>query len=166
MLWVLLVMTAAQVYDNVTGRGLPPKPEATPTAAAAATPDEFITKLADLQCVTDLANMYYQAGQWPQAQVNYEQAVKLNPHDAALLLKLAGTYIYQNQFEKAIPTLRQAESLRDDSPEIHLLLGLSLSKQQPPQMDEAVAQWRRVLQLAPGSAWAAQAGQYISEAGR
>lgn len=179
MLWVILVMVVAQVYDNLTGRGMPPKAEDTSTAAAlaAVTPDPSVTHLANLQscvasdpnnlqCVTDLANLYYQAQQWGPAQTNYEQAVKLNPHDASLLLKLAGTEIYQDSFDAAIPTLQQAETLRPDAPEIHLLLGLALAKVTPPRTDEAAAQWRKVEQLAPGSAWATQASQYLSELGK
>src|SRR5437588_11073730 len=91
MLWVLLAMTVAQVYDNVMGKGMPPK-QAVPTASAEPTvePDPDVAKLADLQgcvaadpnnlqCNLDLANLYYQAKAWPQAQVNYERAVRLNP---------------------------------------------------------------------------------------
>ena len=48
----------------------------------------------------------------------------------------------------------------------NLLLGLSLSKVDPPKMDEAVAEWQQVIKLSPDSAWATQARQYISEAGR
>jgi tetratricopeptide (TPR) repeat protein len=176
MLWVLLVMTVAQVYDNVTGKGMPPK-QAAPTAVAEPTvePDPDVTRLADLQscvaadpnnlqCNLDLANLYYQAKLWPQAQVDFERAVRLNPHDPAVLFKLAGTYIYQEKFAQAVPTLQQAASLKPDAPEIHLLLGLSLSKLDPPQMDNAVAEWRKVISIDPKSDWATQAQEYISEA--
>lgn len=178
MIWVILVMILAQVYDNITGRGAP----ATQTTSAAADPtpvptDVVASQLADLQgcvaadpsnlgCVLNLADLYYNGHQWPQAQTNYEQAVRIDPHNASVLLKLAGTYIYQSKFDQAIPTLQQASSLKPDSPEIHLLLGLALSKTTPAQMDEAVVEWKKVLQLAPGTAWATQAGQYISEAGK
>ena len=178
MMWVLLVMVLLQVYDNVTGKGMPVKKDT--QAAGAETPvapDEGVTQLAalqtcvasdpkNLQCTLDLANLYYQAGLWAQAQVTYESAIKLDPHDVATLLKLAGTYIYQSKFAQAIPTLRDAAALKPDSPEIHLLLGLALSKIDPPQMDAAVSEWRQVVSLDPNSAWAAQASQYIAEAGR
>ncbi len=179
MLWVLLVMTVAQVYDNVTGRGMPAK-KVVPAAATpepTVQPDAGVAKLADLQgcvasdpnnlqCNLDLANLYYQAQQWPQAQVNYERAVRLNPHDPAVLFKLAGTYIYQEKFAQAVPTLQQAASLKPDAPEIHLLLGLSLSKLDPRQTDNAVTEWRKVIAIDPKSDWATQAQQYISEAGK
>src|SRR5207237_1484114 len=90
----------------------------------------------NLQCNLDLANRYYQAKMWPQAQVNYERAVKLDPQNAAVLFKLAGTYIYQEKFVQAVPTLQQAASLKPDAPEIHLLLGLSLTKLDPPHMHQ------------------------------
>src|SRR4051812_38976606 len=117
--WVLLVMVVLQVYDNVTGKSAPKNdvgPVATP---AAVTPDAQTQKLADLQtcvasdpnnlqCTVDLALIYYQAGQYPQAQVNYERAAQLSPKDYTILIKLAGTYIYQQKFEQAAATLEQA----------------------------------------------------------
>jgi tetratricopeptide (TPR) repeat protein len=175
MVWVILVMIVSQVYDNVTGRGLP-APQPTPPTVPAGTPgpDEAVTRLAELQscvaadpenldCTSDLADMYYAAKQWAQAQVNYERAVTLAPHDTSLLVKLAGTYIYQENFEQAVPTLQQAASLKTDSPEIHLLLGLSLSRLTPPRTEAALAEWQKVLEVAPGTAWAEQASQYISQ---
>lgn len=175
--WVLLAMVVIQVYDNVTGRNAPqdrvivaPTPE--PTVGA----DPVITQLADLQtcvaanpdnleCVRDLAALYYSMGQYEQAMVNYEAAARLAPHDYDLLVKLAGTYIYQQRFEDAVKTLSEAELLKPDSPEIHLLLGLSLSKLDPPRLDDAVAEWRKVIELAPGSDWAKQAADLINASG-
>lgn len=171
-------MTTIQVYDNVTGRGMPAR-MAAQTAVAEPTiqPDPGVAQLAELQacvaaqpdnlqCTVGLASFYYQLKQWPQAQVTYEQAVRLDPHDPTLLFKLAGTYIYQEDFAKAVPALQQASSVKPDAPEIHLLLGLSLSKLDPPQIDNAVAEWRKVIAIDPKSEWASQAQQYISEAGK
>jgi cytochrome c-type biogenesis protein CcmH/NrfG len=175
MMWVLLVMVLTQLYDNVTGRGMPPRIEPTPTAQSTQ-PDPGVTRLAELQsciasnpdnlqCNVDLAAYYYEKQRWDQAQALYERAIRLDPHNVAVLVRLAGTYIYQQKFDQAVTSLRQAASLQPDSPEIHLLLGLSLSRLDPPRTDEAVAEWRRVIELAPGSKWAAQAAQYINEAG-
>ena len=177
MMWVFLVMIVTQVYDNVTGKGMPARPASVGTPEPTVAPDENVTRLADLQscmaanpnnlqCTLDLAALYYRGGQWPQAQVNYERAIKLDPHNVEVLLKLAGTYIYQQKFEQAVPTLQQAADLSPQSPEIHLLLGLSLSRLDPPRTEQAVAEWRKVIELAPGSTWATQASQYISEAGK
>jgi len=178
MLWVFLVMIVMQAYDNVTGRGAPARPVAgTPTVEATAGPDEAVTRLAELQsclaadpqnlqCVVELADLYYAAQLWPQAQVNYELAINLDPHNVRLLLRLAGTYIYQQKFPEATTTLQQTATLQPDSPEIHLLLGLALSKLEPPRTDEAIAEWQRVIELAPGSDWAEQAAIYINEAPR
>jgi tetratricopeptide (TPR) repeat protein len=178
MLWVLLVMAVSQIYDNVTGKGMPAG--SAPAAGApepTVGPDPGVARLADLQtcvaanpqdrdCAQELADLYYAQGQWPQAQANYERVAKLAPDDVPVLLKLAGTYIYQNKFAQAIPTLQDAAAIKPDAPELHLLLGLSLSKLDPPRMDEAAAEWRQVISLAPDSAWAQQARQYLQEAGR
>jgi tetratricopeptide (TPR) repeat protein len=175
--WVLLVMVVLQVYENATGKNAPRNDlAASGTAVPTVGPDPQVQRLADLQicvannpnnlqCTLDLAGLYYQAGQYPQAQVNYERAALLSPHDYAILLKLAGSYIYQQKFEQAASTLQDAAALKPDSPEIHLLLGLSLSKLDPPRMTEAVAEWRKVIALQPNSSLADQARQYIDEAG-
>src|SRR5829696_2497357 len=137
MVWVLTVMVLSQIYDNVRGKGMPIKTVAVPTAEAFTTPDAEITRLAELQsclasdpenlqCTVELAAFYYASEQWPQAQVNYERAVKLDPHNVQSLLKLAGTYIFQQKFEQAVTTLQQAAILSPESAEIHLLLGLAL----------------------------------------
>ena len=134
-----------------------------------------MTKLADLQtcvandpsnlqCTSDLADLYYSLSQYPQAQVNYERASQLSPHDASLMLRLAGTYIYQQAFDKAVATLQKAVVLQPDSPDIHLLLGLSLSQLDPPRTQDAIAEWRSVVTLAPDLLWATQAAKYISNA--
>src|SRR5687767_3962531 len=175
MAWVLLVMVLSQIYDNVRGKGMPAQQAAVPTAVAA-TPDPQQGRLEELQeclggdpnnlqCTIELAALYYAAEQWPQAQVNYERAVQLDPHNVQTLLKLAGTYIFQQKFENAVPTLQQAATLSPESAEIHLLLGLALSKLDPPRTDEAVQEWRSVISLAPDSAWAKQAALYIDESG-
>ena len=175
MAWVLLVMVLSQIYDNVRGRGMPAQEAAVPTAVAA-TPDAEQERLAELQdclagdpnnlqCTIELAALYYAAGQWPEAQVNYERAVQLDPKNVQSQLKLAGTYIFQQKFDQAVPTLQQASSLSPNSAEIHLLLGLALSKLNPPRMNEALAEWRSVIALAPESPWAKQAAQYINETG-
>jgi cytochrome c-type biogenesis protein CcmH/NrfG len=174
--WVLLAMVIIQVYDNVTGRNAPQaRVIVPPTVGPSVEPDSDISRMADLQacvaanpdnleCTRDLAALYYKLGQYAQAQVNYENAARLAPHDYDILVKLAGTYIYQMMFDKAVETLRNAAILKPDSPEIHLLLGLSLSKLDPPQMEEAVAEWQKVIELAPGTSWATQAAELINAA--
>ncbi|HUP27804.1 MAG TPA: tetratricopeptide repeat protein [Chloroflexia bacterium] len=177
MFWVLLVMVVSQIYDNVRGKGMPPQAAGVPTIEPTPQADPDVARLADLQncvasdpsnlqCALDLADLYYAARQYPQAQVNYERAVKLDPHNVQPLFRLAGTYIYQQKFEQAVPTLQQAATISPNSPEIHLLLGLSLSKLNPARLEEAVREWRTVIQLDPESAWAKQAAEYINTSGK
>ncbi|MDQ3706270.1 MAG: tetratricopeptide repeat protein [Chloroflexota bacterium] len=177
MFWVFLVMIVTQVYDNVTGRGMPATRAAAPTPTASAQVDAVIQQMADLQacvannpenldCMLELATLYYDLEQYPQAQTAFEAAIKLDPHNVGALVKLAGSYIRQNKFPEAVTTLEQALDLQPDSPELHLLLGLSLSRLDPPQTDRAVAEWRQVISLDPNSALADQARLYIEETGQ
>jgi len=177
MMWVILVMIVLQLYDNVTGKGIPMK-ETTAVATVEPTvlPNAQVQQLANLQscvasdpnnlqCTLDLGALYYQEGDYPEAQVTYEKANQLSPQNYEILLKLAGAYIFQQKFPQAAATLQQAAILKPDSPEIHLLLGLSLSKLDPPRTADAIAEWRKVIAIQPDSSLADQAKQYISEAG-
>lgn len=177
MLWVLLVMVLLQVYDNVRGKGTFVKDvpgTAETTVPIAGTPDPSITQLADLQncvasnpnnldCTLQLAQLYYDLKQWPQAETNYERAVLLQPHNADILRKLAGTLIYQLKFDKALTTLDQAIAIEPNGAELHLVRGLVLGKLNPPRTTEAVAEWRKVVELAPGTDLAQQATILIDE---
>src|SRR5688500_1600979 len=95
MFWVFLVMIVSQIYDNATGRGMPAR-QLVPTPKAPVQPDEDIARLAELQscvaanpnnldCTLELAELYYTARQWPQAQVNFERAIQLDPHNVTIL---------------------------------------------------------------------------------
>lgn len=174
MMWVLLAMTVTQVYDNVTGKNAPAtRVIAPPTVGPTVSADPDITRIAELQtcilsepdnlsCLRELAALYYKLGWYDQAQTTYLAASKLDPTDYDLLVKLAGTYIYQLKFQAAVDTLQKAALLKSDSAEIHLLLGLALSKLEPPKLSEAVAEWNRVIDLAPGSDYALQAAELIN----
>src|SRR4051812_14018248 len=174
MLWVLSAMALIQLYDNISGKNAPvDRVVAAPTAAPTVAADPRITQLADLQtcvseepdnldCLKQLAALYYDMEQYDQAQASYQAAIKLSPQDYDLMVKLAGTYIYQLKFEAAVATLQEAAALKPDSPEIHLLLGLSLSKLNPPKITEAIAEWNTVIKLVPGSDYATQAAQLIN----
>jgi len=175
MFWVFLVMIFTQIYDNVTGRNMPVRHSADTTPVATpAGPDPAVQLLADLQacvaanpqnleCTLELADLYFVNRQWPQAQVNYESAVTLDPHNLLAWRRLAATVIYQDQFDKAVPILEKAAQLDPRSAEIQLLLGLALSRLDPPRNSEAIAAWQRVLQIAPDTEWARQAASYIAE---
>ena len=177
MFWVFLVMIVTQVYDNVTGRGMPARPAPSPTPAGTVAPNATIQRLADLQacvannpsnidCMLDLANLYYDLEQYQPAQTAFEAAIKLDPDNVEALTRLAGSYIRQSKYSEAVGTLEQALELQPDSPDLHLLMGLSLSRLQPPQIDRAVTEWRQVISLAPDSPLAGQARLYIEETGQ
>ena len=170
MFWVFLVMIFIQVYDNFKNSSAQ-STEAAPTVG----PDPAISRLADLQacvaadpndfdCTLELGETYYDNKQWELAQVNLERALALDGDNITARVKLAGTLIYQNQFDQAIPVLNGAVQLNPNSAEIYLLLGLALSKVEPSREAEALVAWRKVIELAPNTALAQQAAIFIEEA--
>jgi predicted Zn-dependent protease len=68
------------------------------------------------------------SGQYDEARVNLEQAVKLDPNIAELHAMLAAAYFKQRVFESAVREVRAAQKLKPALPRLDSLLGLSLSE--------------------------------------
>jgi cytochrome c-type biogenesis protein CcmH/NrfG len=168
--WGLLVFIGAQVRENLTAA-----PPPTPVAQAAqgadplATPDE-LTALQDtldknpqdVVAMTRLAKLLYDEGDYQSAETLLERAVELAPHDPDLLVQLAAAQFRLAQIDAARDTLLKATALAPDRADIHLLLGLALSRGSTPKPDAAAVEWQKVIQLAPGTDLARQAQELIN----
>lgn len=62
----------------------------------------------DLKALTDLANMYYDSGQYSKAIEFYERATKVAPNDINILTDLGTSYFNTEQNEKAIEMYKKA----------------------------------------------------------
>ena len=176
MAWGLIVFVGVTVRINLNTPPLPqPTPTAAPVVAAAPTPAaaDVSARIATLQqtldgdpnngaAILELAGLYYQQQNWGNAIVLYQRVLTLDPHNVDVLAHLAAAQLYQLQFADAKETLTQAAGLAPQRADIHLLLGLALSEQTPPDMTGAKAEWTKVLTLAPGTPLAQQAQQLLS----
>ena len=68
------------------------------------------------------------AGQYPEAQENFERLAKLEPNIAEVHATLAAIYFKQRAYEMAVREVRAAQKLKPSLPRIDSLLGLSLSE--------------------------------------
>lgn len=161
MAWGLIVFTGMQVRANLTatppGTGAPaPGPTATPDEETALQ-QALERDPRDVVAMGRLGQLLYAQGDYENAVVLYERAVQIAPHNPDLLVQLAAAQLRLVQINAARDTLLQAGALAPDRADIHLLLGLALSKSSPPDQVGAAREWERVRQLAPGSDLAQQA---------
>jgi tetratricopeptide (TPR) repeat protein len=110
---------------------------------------------------------------WFQATLAYTQALALEPNNPATRADLGasacfyGAGIGDQQFVRdGTNEARRAAQEALDNPRVLLSLGHCLVSAQPPRTEEALANWRRVVQLAPDSPLAAQAQELIARYGR
>ncbi|HEX2759246.1 MAG TPA: tetratricopeptide repeat protein [Rhizomicrobium sp.] len=166
MMWGLIVFVGVTVRINsntpsvlqVTPTAVS-SPTAAPVAAgnSAALQEALARNPNDMTALLGLANLAYQARDWTQAIDLYERDLTQDPHNVDVLVHVAAAQLYDVRFADAKQSLQQAVQLAPDRTDAHLLLGLALSRQSPPDLAGAQAEWKRVIALAPGSDIAKQA---------
>lgn len=171
MLWGLMIFTALHVRQALSEPAVP-SVDATPPAAAAPTaPPDRVSQLQaaldrdprDLEAMVELAGILYAEQDYESSLAIYRRAQQLNPHNVDLLIKIGMCQLYLLRFAEARDTFSQAVGLDPNRAEAHLLLGLALSKLEPPQLEAARSAWESAERLAPGSDIARQARALIDQ---
>jgi tetratricopeptide (TPR) repeat protein len=111
---------------------------------------------------------------WLEASQAYDRALALQPDNASVRADRGASLCYygagvgdQAFVEQGIRDVRSAAQARPDDPLVQLNLGNCLINALPPQTEEALATWQRVVQLAPAdSALAERARELISQYNR
>ena len=104
----------------------------------------------DVQTRVQLANMFFDAEQFPQAIRWYEQALALNPNDANVSTDLGVAYYYTNQPDRALTQFDH--SLKVDPKHIKTLLNVGIVRAFGKQDLQGAAQaWQQVVDLSPDS---------------
>jgi tetratricopeptide (TPR) repeat protein len=108
---------------------------------------------------------------WLEATQAYSRALTLDPGNASVRGDLGVSACFygvgksdQTLVRVGISEARRAAHAAPDDARVLLNLGHCLVSAQPPQSEEAIAQWRRAVEVAPpGSPLATQAQQLISQ---
>jgi tetratricopeptide (TPR) repeat protein len=108
---------------------------------------------------------------WLEASQAYERALALQPENVTALADKGTSLCYygagvgdQRFVDQGTSDVRNAASVRPDDPLIQLNLGSCLVSALPPQTEEAIVTWERVLQIAPvDSPLAARARELIDQ---
>ncbi|MCY3872373.1 MAG: tetratricopeptide repeat protein [Gemmatimonadetes bacterium] len=101
------------------------------------------------QVAFDLARVYLRQNEIAQARTIYQQAVAARPKNTGFRYELARTYLFDRNWEKAIPLLEPLVADTEDNPEFfeHVLFDLGRSLERAGQFDRAVAVFQRLLAL-------------------
>ncbi len=94
-----------------------------------------------------LAGFYVQRGRLAEAEPEYLAALKLDPHFSPAAIGLAEIYRQRGEGPKAIDLLKTAAAAGGDGG-VHHALGLELVRAK--RYDEALAELKRAVELAPG----------------
>ena len=101
------------------------------------------------QVAFDLARVYLRQNEIVSARDIYQQAVDARPEHTGFRYELARTYLFDRNWEKAIPLLEPLVADTEDNPEFleHVLFDLGRSLERAGQFDGAVAIFQRLLAL-------------------
>lgn len=85
--------------------------------------------------------------QYQQAAAAYQKAIELSPQTATLYYDLGQVYLVENRYRDAAATLQRGAPLEPQN--MALQLSYALALQRAARFDEAVTQYRKILQLNP-----------------
>jgi tetratricopeptide (TPR) repeat protein len=85
---------------------------------------------------------------WARAESLFRKAVALDGNDAEILIALSDFLAYQRRYEEALDVAERAGEVNPFSPWVHALITQALYM--GGRLDEALAQGRRAIDLAPG----------------
>ena len=101
------------------------------------------------QIAFDLARVYLRQDEIASARNIYQQAVGARPEHTGFRYELARTYLFDRNWEKAIPLLEPLVADTEDNPEFleRVLFDLGRSLERAGHFDRAVAVFQRLLAL-------------------
>ena len=119
-------------------------------------PDDFVT-------IVNVANLYYDGRQFPEAIQYYRRAVRIQPHNADVLTDLGTSLWYTGDADQAIANFEQALKYRPGSPETLFNLGVVRwqGKMDPKGATQA---WKQLLERNPNYPERQQIEEYIAKA--
>jgi tetratricopeptide (TPR) repeat protein len=97
-----------------------------------------------------LANVYFDAEQWPSAIDNYERSLKLDPNNPDVSTDLGVSYFYTNRTDEALAQFERSLKISPNHTKTLLNKGIVLAFGKE-NLEAAAKEWKRVVELAPDS---------------
>jgi len=116
----------------------------------------------DLNSLTELGGLYFQLRVYPRAADTFAAALDLDPNNARLHTDLGSSLLYQGMLGLAKREYLAAIAADPTLPDSHFNLAVILSHSNAPDIPGALAEWREVIRLAPGSDLALSAEKYMA----
>jgi tetratricopeptide (TPR) repeat protein len=131
-------------------------------AQAAPLLDQLKAEPNNLSLLINVANLYYDAKQYPTAVDFYARALKVHPADASVRTDMATGYWYMGDADHAILEFNQALSYAPNSPNTLFNRGL-VKWQGKRDAAGALADWQQLLAANPDYQAKAQVEQMIAQ---
>ena len=117
----------------------------------------------DLNSIVSLANVYYDAQQYPQAIQYYKRALEIEPNSADVITDLGTAYWYTGDADKAIAHFEKSLKLRPNHAGTLFNMGL-VQWQGKKDPGAAVTAWEQLLKTNPDYPERQQIEDFISKA--
>ena len=157
---VLLGVVAAGYAVYASDRPSVPGLTGTPAPEASAGPDmqrvaqlmqTISTDPNDTDALQELADIYFQAGDYTTATDWENKVLAVKPDDVNAHLALGAARFNLGDAASAETNWRRVVELDPNNVEAHYDLGFMYFSADPPATDKALAEWREVVRLAPDS---------------
>jgi cytochrome c-type biogenesis protein CcmH/NrfG len=147
----------AQQTSSAQQQQAPPPLDETRAAALKTTATQ---NPSDAASRIELANMYFDAGRFPDAITWYQQALKIQPKDVNVSTDLGIAYYYTNDADKALAQFDRSLAIDPNHAKTLLNIGIvrAFGKQ---DLKGAAAVWQKILDVAPSSEEARAARQAL-----
>jgi cytochrome c-type biogenesis protein CcmH/NrfG len=123
--------------------------------------DQIAADPNDAAAMAALANLLANSGYLTEAIQWYEKAIAARPDDVALRLDFARSLADGGKQRDAEVQFRRVLEADPENADAHFYLGELYRNWQPPRTDEAIAEYRRVLDLRPDSFLAQRAREAL-----
>lgn len=122
-----------------------------PTELEQSLRDRIVADPNDAASIAELANLLVNAGDLTEAILWYEKALAAEPTNTTIRLDFARSLADGGKQRDAEVQFRRVLADEPDNVEAHFYLGNLYRDWEPPRPDEAIAEYRRVLELRPDS---------------
>jgi len=117
----------------------------------------------DVATLTELGNTYFDTGQYGKAIDEYSQVLEQTPNNTDVRTDMGISYYYLGMVNQAITEYKKALDVEPNKVQTLYNLGIAYADSSPPDIEAAVAQWQKVIQLYPGSSDAQKAQEMIDK---
>ncbi len=124
-------------------------PASAPQADVMAVIQKALNETSNFDAQMQAASLYGQINRHEKALEFYERAYKLKPKDFELLVLLGNTTFDLQRYEEAEQWYQAALKINPNDPTVRMDLGLTYYLRQPRNLDQAITEYRKALNLDP-----------------